>query len=409
MLYDQAGLLRAFLHGWQVTGRPDYLGVMEGIVGYVQRDLTIPGGGVCSAEDADSEGVEGRFYVWTPAQVSAATAGEDDGEAVAGAVAAWFGITEGGNFEGSTILRRPPGAPLTGAEAVERGRHLLFEARSSRVRPGLDDKVLTEWNAMYGSALAEAAAATGDTSWAEQATAIGRFLLDHLRGDDGRWRRSWRAGAGPRHMAYAADYAWLVDLFTRLGELTGGAAWTGHAVQTADDLLDLFGDDGGGGFFTTGADAETLIVRTKDVFDGATPSANAVAALALARLGALTGVDRYTDAAGRVVDMLGDLLARHPTAFPHTLLTAARLAEGWTEVVVTGDRPDLLATVRRRWLPEAVVAWGEPNASPLWRDRAADRAYVCRHYACRLPTAHPDALDAELASATVASPPRERR
>jgi uncharacterized protein YyaL (SSP411 family) len=258
---------------------------------------------------------------------------------------------------------------------------------------------------MYGSALAEAAIATGNAEWGGAAIAVGDFLWRHLRGDDGRWRRSWRSSGGSRHLAYAADYAWLVDFSTRLAELTGQAAWTVRAIEVADDLIDLFGDHQDGGFFTTGRDGEALIVRTKDVFDGATPSANAVAALALARLGALTGTERYTAAARGVVDMLGPLLARHPTAFPYTLLTALPLAQGWTEVVVAGDRPDLLATVHGRWLPDAVVAWGEPTASPLWEDRDAGRAYVCQHYQCQLPTGDPATLAAQLASATVSSSP----
>ncbi|HVB94795.1 MAG TPA: thioredoxin domain-containing protein [Acidimicrobiales bacterium] len=409
MLYDQAGLLRAFLHGWQVTGRQNYLRVMEGIVSYVQRDLTSPAGGVYSAEDADSEGVEGRFYVWAPSQISAAIeaeghppdqadGAEGEGEGVTAAVTEWFGVTPEGNFEGDSILRRPVGAALGGPDAVEAGRAMLFEARERRVRPSRDDKVLTEWNAMYASGLAEASAATGNPEWRDQAVAIGQFLIDHLVDADGRWQRSWQPGGGPRHLAYAADYAWLVDCFTRLGELTGRAVWTDRARSAADGLLDLFHDEGGHGFFTTGHDAEALIVRTKDIFDGATPSANAVAALSLGRLGALTGVERYTAAAREVVDMLGGLLARHPTAFAHTVLTSLALVDGFTEVVVTGDRPDLLEVVRSRWLPGAVLAWGEPTGSPLWSDRGADQAYVCRNYACQLPAADIDTLSAQLSS-----------
>ncbi len=423
MLYDQAGLLRAFLHGWQSTGEANYLRVIEGIVAYVDRDLTTPTGGVCSAEDADSEGVEGRFYVWTPEQISAAIADRYDatvpsgdvpsgdtgsgsdadlssGAEVTAAVTEWFGVTAAGNFEGSTILRRPVGAPLVGDPVVELGRQLLLEARGTRIRPGLDDKVLTEWNAMYGSALAEAAAATGKPAWSDRAVAIGQFLCDHLLGDDGRWRRSWQPGRGSRHLAYASDYAWLVDCFTRLGELTGQAKWTERAVDTADALMELFHDDGDGGFFTTGHDAEALIVRTKDVFDGATPSANAVAALSLARLGALTGTDRFSAAARQVVDLLGPLLTRHPTAFAHTVLTASHLLDGWTEVVITGHRPDLVDVVQQRWLPGAVLAWGEPTSSPLWQDRDPSLAYVCRNYACRLPAGDTDTLAAQLAEET---------
>jgi hypothetical protein len=400
MLYDQAGLLRAYLHGWQVTGKPDYLAVVGGIVEYVTRDLTGSEGGVYSAEDADSEGEEGRFYLWTPDQVAEAVGDGPDAGAVADALARWFSIDHQGNFEGATILRRPVGAPLGGPGPVEAGRRRLLDARSLRIRPGLDDKVVTEWNAMYAAALAEAAAATQTTAWATGAVAVGEFLRSHLVDPDGRWLRSWRRDGGARHLAYAADHAWLVDCFTRLAELTGEAAWLERAAGVADALIARFADDAGGGFFTTAVDAERLIVRTKDVFDGATPSANAVAAFALTRLGALTGNPTYTAHARGVVDLIGELLARHPTAFAHTVLTADMVARGTTEIVITGDRPDLLAEVRRHWLPDAVVAWGEPTGSPLWADREPDRAYVCRGYACRTPAADVATLAGQLTEAT---------
>jgi uncharacterized protein YyaL (SSP411 family) len=406
MLYDQAGLLRAFLHGWQATGRADYLAVTEDIVAYVSRDLAGSGDGVRSAEDADSEGVEGKFYIWTPDQAAEAIKGGslrpgEDPSRIIEAVAAWFDITETGNFEGATILRRPVGAPLHGPPEVEAGRRLLFEARGQRIRPGLDDKVLTEWNAMYASALAEAASATGNPDWERAAVAIGIFLSDNLRRPaDGRWLRSWQAEGGARHLAYAADYGWLVDCFTRLGELTGRAVWTQRAVEAADSLLDLFHDDQDGGFFTTGHDAEALLVRTKDLFDGATPSANGVAALALVRLGAITGSDRYRRAASEIVDLLGELLVRHPTAFAYTVEAADLLRRGLTEVVVTGDRPDLVEVARRRWLPDAVLAWGEPTSSPLWEGRDPDMAYVCRNYACQMPASDPELLATQLSGST---------
>jgi len=250
---------------------------------------------------------------------------------------------------------------------------------------------------MYGSALAEAAAATGNPSWSQAAVDIGTFLIDHLQRPDGRWLRTWRQGGGARQLAFAGDYAWLVDCFTRLAELTGRALWTDRATAVAHALLDLFHDDGEGGFFTTGSDGEELIVRSKEIFDGATPSANAVAAQALARLGALTGTDRFERAAREVVDMFGEILSRHPTAFAHTVLTAELLMDGFTEVVITGDRPDLLETARSPWLPGMVLAWGEPTASPLWADRQGDRAYVCRNYACRLPADDVSTLSAQLA------------
>jgi len=402
MLYDQAGLLRAYLHGWQATGRADYLAVVEDIVTYVSRDLAGSEGEVRSAEDADSEGVEGKFYVWTLDQAVDAIKGGalgpgEDPQPILEAVAAWFDITAAGNFEGATILRRPVGAPLQGPAEVEAGRRLLFEARTHRVRPGLDDKVLTEWNAMYASALAEAASATGNPDWQRAAVVIGDFLYANLRRSaDGRWLRSWQAGGGARHLAYAADYGWLVDCFTRLGELTGRAVWTARAVEAADALLDLFHDDQDGGFFTTGHDAEALLVRTKDLFDGATPSANGVAALSLVRLGAVTGSDRYRKAAAEIIDLLGELLIRHPTAFAYTVEAADLLRRGLTEVVVTGDRPDLVEVARRRWIPDGVLAWGEPTDSPLWEGRDPDLAYVCHNYACKVPASDPESLSAQL-------------
>jgi len=400
MLYDQAGLLRAYLHGWQVTGNPDYLAVVEGIVSYVTRDLTAAAGGIYSAEDADSEGVEGKFYVWTPEQVAQAMETGPDAARTAAAVGTWFDVTPSGNFEGATILRRPVGAALSDPGLVESGRARLLAVRSLRVRPGLDDKVLTEWNAMYASALAEAAAATGNEAWAASAIAIGEFLCANMIDAGGRWLRSWQPESGARHLAYAADHAWLVDCFTRLGELTGKAVWMTRATTAGDALIDRFADTEGGGFFTTADDAERLIVRTKDVFDGATPSANAVAAYALARLGALTGERRYTDQARRAIDLIGALLTRHPTAFAHSVLTADLLARGGTEIVITGDRPDLLAEVRRQWRPDAVLAWGEPTDSPLWEGRDVDRAYVCRDYACRMPADAVATLAGQLADTT---------
>ncbi len=393
MLYDQAGLLRSYLHGWQVTGDARYLEVVDGIATYVLRDLTTEHGGIHSAEDADSEGVEGLFYTWTPDQVA------DVDPVNADAVGAWFGVTTEGNFEGSTILHRPVGAPLVGPIEVEAGRRHLLAARSERIRPGLDDKVLTEWNAMWASALAEAAGATGNETWTSAAIATGDFLWENLRGPDGRWLRSWQAGGGARIAAFAADHAWLVDCFTRLGELTGEALWTERALDVAHVLIDHFVDPVEGGFFTVAADAEQLIVRTKDVFDGATPSANAVAAMALTRLGMLTGDERCRTEARRVMERIGGLLPRHPTAFAHSVQAAYLLGRGGTEVVIVGDRPDLVDEYRRTWRPGAVLAWGESTGSPLWAERPAGAAYVCHGFTCLLPASDATTLATQLLQA----------
>ncbi|MBV8463046.1 MAG: thioredoxin domain-containing protein [Acidimicrobiales bacterium] len=309
-------------------------------------------------------------------------------------------MSAGPNFEGRSILFRPLGAALDGPPLVERGRQLLLDARSRRVRPGRDDKVLTEWNAMYASALAEAAGATGRADWARGAVAVGDFLLTHLRRGDGRWLRSWQSETGARHLAYAGDYAWLVDAFTRLGELTGAARWTAEARRVADELVALFHDEDGGGFFTTGHDAEALLVRPKDVLDGAVPSANGAAALSLARLAALTGTSRYAELAGEVVDLVRPLLDRQPTAVSYAAMAADLLASGLTEVVVPGHHPDLVDTVRRTWRPRVVLAWGEPTGSPLWDEREAGFAYVCREGRCELPAPDAGTLSRQLQAAS---------
>jgi uncharacterized protein YyaL (SSP411 family) len=376
MLYDQAGLVRVYTHAWQATRLDRYAQVVEETVGYVLRDLRVAqgGGGLCSAEDADSEGVEGKFYVWSLDELPPESA-------------AWWGATRMGNFEGSNILNRiAHRGELARPPGIEMSRQTLLAARGERVRPGLDDKVLTEWNAMFIATLAEAGAAMQRDDWLAAASDIAEVLLARLRRPDGRWLRC--AGVD----GYAMDYAWLVEAFTRLAEATGRRRWIEAACQAADGLLDLFHDDEGLGFFTVGRDGESLIVRQKDVFDGATPSANSVAAVALLRLGALTGVGRYTDAAEGVLHMLRPTLERHPSAFAHALAAVELAVTGVTEIAVVGARPDLVRAVQERFVPSAVLAWGEPYDSPLWSGRSDGLAYVCRGYVCDAPVDNADAL-----------------
>ena len=397
MLYDQALLARAYLHAWQVTGLDRYLQVVDETIGYVLRDLRHADGGFYSAEDADSEGEEGRFYVWTPDEVVAALDGDTD---LAGAVIAFYGVTPGGNFEGRTIPNRlAERGRLDRPDHIEDARRRLLAARERRVRPGLDDKVLTEWNGLMLATLAEAAAATGRSDWLDAAVANGEFLLRALRRDDGRWLRSWQAGGGARHLAFAADHGALVDAFVRLAEATGQARWIGEARTTADALLDLFWDAERGGVFTTGSDAERLITRNKDLMDNASPGANSLAAVGLLRLAALTGDDRYRHHADQILRLAGPIATRHPTAFGHLLVAVDIAARGVDEVVVTGDRRDLVEVAQRMFLPRAVLAWGEPYDSPLWAGRGEGAAYVCRNYACQLPASDPATLTRQLAPA----------
>jgi len=283
----------------------------------------------------------------------------------------------------------------------------LLEARDLRVRPGLDDKVITEWNAMAVAALAEAGGAAGRQDWVEAAVEVATFLCSSLRRPaDRRWLRSWQGGRAGPNLAFAVDYAWLTEAFTRLAGATGHARWIAAAREVADDMLALFWDDDQGGLFTTGHDAERLIVRSKDTYDGAIPSANSVAAVALLRLAAVTGSNRYGTAAEQILKVVEPMLGRHPTAGTNFLAAADLLVSGVTEVAVAGDRPDLVAAVRSRYLPRTVLAWGEPFDSPLWEGRdgpdAAGKAFVCRNYACGMPVDDAAALIVQLAGGEAA-------
>jgi uncharacterized protein YyaL (SSP411 family) len=387
MLYDNALLARAYLHAWQVTGEARFRQVVDETIAYVLGDLTHPAGGFYSAEDADSEGEEGKFYVWTPSEIR-----EVLGDAAEAALA-WWGVDQGPNFEhGTNILHRPVRGDLLRPPEIEAARRELLARRAQRVRPGLDDKVLTEWNGLFLATLAEAARVTGHREWTDAAVKAGDFLIEHLRREDGRWLRSWTAAGGARHLAYAADHAALIDAFTRLGELTGEARWIAEARRVADALLALFWDDEHGGVFTTGTDAEDLITRPKDLTDNATPSANALAALALLRLAALTGHDDYGRRAEAILRVLTPLAARNALFFAHGLAAADLWLSHATEVVVPGDHPELRAVVNERYLPNAVLAWGERYESPLWDAREDGAAYVCEGFVCQRPARSADEL-----------------
>jgi len=405
MLYDQALLGRVYLHAWQLTGDPGFRQVLDEIVAYVLRDLRLPAGGLASAEDADSEGEEGIFYLWDLTEFTDVLGAE-----LAGVAASWWGVTERGNFEGANILRRPLGSELARPPEIDEARRRLQEARSARERPGLDDKVLTEWNAMMCATLAEAGLATGESTWLAAAEELGDCLLEgSRRPGDGRVLRcpTGPPGSGepPELLGYAADVAWLVEACTRLAEASGRVRWLASAAELADQLLALFEDTEGGGLFTTGSDAERLVVRPRELYDGVIPSATSVAAGALARLGSILGRDDLAAAARRLVRAGAAALLAAPTAVPALVTAADLLASGPVEVAVTGDRPDLVGFAGRQFLPRRLLVWrraGEPApevALPLLADRADGLAYVCRQGACRLPAGTVDELRLELTNA----------
>lgn len=399
MLYDQALLARIYLHGALLFKRPQWKQVVEETIDYVLRELTHKEGGFFSAQDADSlddsgHSHEGHFYVWTVEQIGKVLPIE-----IRDVALQWYEITEHGNFEGSNIpARLNHRGDLLRPVAVEQAHCMLLEARMTRAKPGLDDKVITEWNALMLATLAEAAAAFGRKDWLAAAILNGEFMLRELRNKNGRWMRSWQQDGEPRarNRALSVDLAALVDAFTRLGEASGQARWIGHAQNVAEQLLDHFWDSQNGGVFTTADDGEKLIVRQKDLMDNATPSANSTAALALYRLGAITGVTRYEHLADQILQLLAGTIQRAPTAFGNLLAALHFRQAGATEIVVTGHRPDLVSFIHQQWLPTAVLAWGEPFDSPLWNHRSDNQAFVCRQYACQAPAKTIDELMARL-------------
>jgi uncharacterized protein YyaL (SSP411 family) len=390
MLTDQALLARAYLHAWQDGGRSDYMSVVTETLDWVLRDLSTPEGALYSSFDADAGGVEGGHATFTPGELWEILPPE-----LVEPAADWYGVTEAGNWEGRSIPVRPVGAPLTRPPEIEEARALLAEARARRVQPARDEKVLTEWNAMAVATLAEVASATGHTEYGRRAEEIGNFLWDAMY-VDGRLMRSWQGGRA-RHLAVAADHAWLAEACLRLSEWSGLSLWRQRAVTAMQQLLALFWDEEFGGFFTTGADAEALVVRPKEFLDGALPATNSIALTALLRVNALVDDPALDDAAARTLALARPLLERHPAAVAD-LVAALPMWGGRYEIVVTGDRPDLLGEVRRRWLPAAVTAWGQPDGGPLFAGRPPEpgRAYVCQARSCRMPAEDAATLAAQL-------------
>jgi uncharacterized protein YyaL (SSP411 family) len=352
-----------------------------------------PEGGFYSAYDADSEGEEGKFYVWTVGELRNALEGEPDvDEAVA-----WFGATDRGNFEGRNIPVRGPGEP----ERRDAWRRRLYDVRAERVWPGLDDKRLTSWNALIISALADAGAALERGEYLDAARAAAGFILGELRDAEGRLLRTWKDGQGKLN-AYLEDHAFLLEALLSLYEATFEPRWFAEARALADSMIERFADDERGGFFETSSDHEQLVARRKDLEDHPIPAGNSSAAYGLLRLAALTGEHEYGARAESVLRLLQELAPKHPQAFGHLLQALDfRLAQV-KEVALVGDelRP-LERVVRDSFRPHLVLAGGEPDGVPLLEGRTAvegrPTAYVCEQFACRAPVTEPRELEELLA------------
>ena len=427
MLYDQAMLTMAYTEAHLATGDVDYERTAREVIGYVLRDMTDERGAFYSAEDADSEGVEGKFYVWASSEIRDVL-GEED----AGFAAEVFGLTDAGNVRdeasgrqtGANVLHLPA-APANLAtrmdvsedellERIESVRAKLFDFRAKRVRPHLDDKVLTDWNGLMIAALARAAQAFDEPAYAEAARRCAEFLLDAMRDDDGRLLHRYRDGDAAIK-ATADDYAFLAMGLFDLYEATHEPRYLSESARLTSEMLSLFWDELGGGFFFTPDDGEQLLTRRKEIYDGAVPSANSVALLNLLRLGSAAARPELTERADALGRAFAGTIRRYPSG--HTMfLSALDYGIGPSiELVIVGEKESedtraLLKAARGRFLPNKVVLLRPPEdaddvlALVPWiehhvRVDGRATAYVCRDRQCRLPVTEADALKRELSGA----------
>ncbi len=406
MLYDNALLASIYLHTWQVTGEPAFRRVVEQTLDFITRELTHPQGGFYSSLDADSEGEEGKYYVWTLDEIRNNISEESEFELFKAA----YGLTEQGNWEGRTILQRalddaslaarfkldPEDVPVKLGESHSK----LLAARAPRVRPGTDDKVLTGWNGLMLGAFAEAARALNDSRYLEVARRSADFLLSALR-PDGQLRRAWRNGRTTEEV-FLEDYAALILGLLELYQTDFNVRWFSAAQELADQMVTRFKDPAGG-FFDTPEDGEKLLVRPKEIQDNAIPSGNALAAEALLKLSALTDYGEYRDLAESALALAANSAMRYPTSFARWL-SAADFALGTVkQIAILGEAQDdtfqgVLKKLRSEYRPNVLAAASTfpplKEAPTLLAERPLldnrTTVYVCEGFTCRLPVTSTD-------------------
>ncbi len=414
MLYDNALLARTYVEGYQVTGEIAYRDVATETLDYVLREMTSPEGGFYSATDADSEGVEGKFFVWTPEEIRAAVPDQDD----ARRFCEYYDITDRGNWEHKSIPNTP--RPLEevarslkiSAEELRRtiGRvkPMVYEARRKRVPPGLDDKILTAWNGMMISAMAEGERVLGESRYLRAAASAADFLLKIMASPNSGLLRTYRDGKAHVN-AYLEDYAFLTEGLIDLYEAGGEERYLHEAARLAERILSDFADPEQGGFFTTAWDHEPLIVRSREGPDGATPSGNAVAASALARLSIHFGRDDFREAAANALRACGRQMTQHPRAFAKSLAVLDLLLTEPLELAIVGHPADrayesLWAEISRPYLPNRVLAHHDvgrhDTRHPLLIGKGLVQhkpaLYICRNFSCQTPINDPAAVVAAL-------------
>ncbi len=422
MLYDNAQLALTYLHAWQVTGEPFFRQIVEETLDYVLREMTSQEGAFYSTQDADSEGKEGKFFVWTVDEITRLL-GPEDGRLFAG----YYGVTQRGNWreggQGANILhvRRELDvvagdlgvAPERLREVVQRGRQLLFEARESRVHPGRDEKVLAEWNGLMLRAFAETGAALSRADYADAARRNAEFLLTKMRdhsADSVRLFRTYKDGRAHLN-GYLEDHAAVALGLLALYQVTFDLAHLQAAIALTESILDRFHDAQNGGFYQTAEDHEKLVARRKDFVDSAIPAGNSLVADLLLRLAKLLDRPHYAEHAAATFSLMADGMAEQPLAFGRLLSALDFYVNPGYEIAIMGnpqadDARGLLAEVYARFMPNSVLAAAEPeseaaSAVPLLEGRpmrdGRATAYVCKNYACNLPVTAPEELGKQLA------------
>ena len=409
MLYDNGLLAVTYLEAYQATGKLFYKEVVEETLDYVLREMTSPEGPFYSTQDADSEGVEGKFFVWTLAEVETLLGAEE-----AKLFANIYDITAEGNWEGHAIPHRSRDYEmeaklhhLTEAELrrrLEASKCKLFAARSKRVWPGRDEKILTAWNGLMIAAFAQAAQVFDKPEYTQAAVQAADFLLTRMRTPEGRLLRTTGAGAVPKLNGYLEDYAYVIDALVSLYETTFEPRWLQSAQELAQVMVDQFWDEHEGGFFFTGKDHEALIARTKDPHDNAMPSGNSMAVTGLLRLYKLTGARVWLDKAEKTLELYRGLLTESPMAAGQMLIALDFHLGPVQEFAIIGDGPEAVLTLLRQgFRPRKVVAWkgsqSDDGTIPLLDGKAAQggvTTYICQEFTCQAPVVGAEALRKEL-------------
>jgi uncharacterized protein YyaL (SSP411 family) len=418
MLYDNALLAMAYIEAYQLTGEHRYADVARDIFTYVLRDMTSPEGGFYSAEDADSEGEEGKFYLWTPSEIKAVL-GPELGERYC----QLYDITTHGNFEGKSIpnlIRQSVEEYATKEglsiaewrEQVRELNHRLFLEREKRVHPHKDDKILTAWNGLMIAALAKAGRALAESSYTEAAARAVSFVRNRLMNEEGRLLARYRDGEAA-YLGYVDDYAFFIWALIEMYETTFATEYLELAVRLQNEMIRLFWDEANGGFFMYGIDAEKLITRPKEVYDGAMPSGNSVAALNLLRLARMTGDPNIDEIASRHLEALMGETTRYPAGYSFLLLALSFALYPSREVVIAGDesKPEtqsLIQRIQQLYLPDTVLLFHSSGPSRDVMERLAPyirtqtsidgkpTVYICENFACKAPITDVDEILAAL-------------